>query len=800
MPTVSVKRDLLFEALGTTYTDEEFDELCFEFGLELDEITTEKEQISREQGNCKASGASEVVLYKIDVPANRYDLLCLEGLVRGLQVFKDKMEAPRYRRVSPASGEPQRLVVTQETAAVRPHAVAAVLRNISFTQDRYDSFIELQEKLHQNVCRKRTLVAIGTHDLDTISGPFTYTAKPPADICFKPLNQTKEYTAASSWACTSHLKHYLHIIEDEPAYPVIYDSNGVVLSMPPIINGDHSKITLNTKNIFIECTATDLTKAKIVLDMMVTMFSEYCAEPFTESTESIAQLLTKMCLRSRATGAGDQIQVEIPPTRSDVIHACDIMEDAAMAYGFNNIPHTTPRTYTVANQFPLNKLTELLRQDLAAAGFTEALNFALCSQEDIADKLRKKISETKAAHISNPKSAEFQVARTTLLPGLLKTIAANRKMPLPLKLFEISDVVLKDETKGSPGFEVIHGLLDRAMQLLEVKPARGEGYHIQAADDTTFFPGRCAEVFARGESVGRLGVLHPDVVSRFELTMPCSALEIDLEQFLGRRTAEALLTHQVPLQEIAEHTFVALQESPSHGDAPTSTKTVFGDLSTAAGLRALDAFLADKSYIEGFLVSCADAHVLAAIPPGCPPPPALCHALRWYNHVRSFPAHDLPPAQSRYILDEEPAAVHHAAPCARGHAGDDDDDDIDLFGSDDEEDRTAASRLKQQRLAEYAARKSAKPAPVAKSSILLDVKPWDDQTDMGRLEACVRSVRMEGLLWGASKLVPVGYGIRKLQISCVVEDDKVGTDLLEEQITAFEELVQSMDVVAFNKI
>uniref|UniRef100_A0A8C4H415 Phenylalanine--tRNA ligase beta subunit n=1 Tax=Dicentrarchus labrax TaxID=13489 RepID=A0A8C4H415_DICLA len=547
MPTVGVKRDLLFKALGRTYTDEEFDELCFEFGLELDEITSEKEIISREQGDSKASGASDTILYKIDVPANRYDLLCLEGLVRGLQVFKNTLEAPRYRRVSPSSGEPQKLVITKETAAVRPHAVAAVLRNITFTQERYDSFIELQEKLHQNICRKRSLVAIGTHDLDTISGPFTYTAKPPGDISFKPLNQTKEYTATqlmSLYKTDSHLRHYLHIIEDKPVYPVIYDSNGIVLSMPPIINGDHSKITLKTKNVFIECTATDVTKAKIVLDMMVTMFSEYCSQPFTveeaevvypdgktykypelayrkeklssefinrkvginESTEKIAQLLTRMCLLSQATGVGDEIEVEIPPTRSDIIHACDIMEDAAMAYGFNNIPRTTPRTYTVANQFPLNKLTELLRQDLAAAGFTEALNFAL-------------------------------VARTTLLPGLLKTIAANRKMPLPLKLFEISDVVLKDETKDvgarnsrrfcavyynkSPGFEVIHGLLDRTMQLLEVKSVH-----------STFFPGRCAEIFVRGKSVGRLGVLHPDVINRFELTMPCSALEMDIEPFL----------------------------------------------------------------------------------------------------------------------------------------------------------------------------------------------------------------------------------------------------------------------------
>lgn len=583
-----MKRDLLFQALGRNYTDEEFDELCFEFGLELDEITSEKDIISREQGDVKAEGASDVILYKIDVPANRYDLLCLEGLVRGLQVFKERAEAPRYSRVCASDGEPQRLVITEETAAVRPHAVAAVLRNISFTQERYESFIELQEKLHQNVCRKRTLVAIGTHDLDTISGPFTYTAKPPSEIRFKPLNQSQEFTAVelmSLYKSDSHLRHYLHIIEEKPVYPIIYDSNGIVLSMPPIINGDHSKISLNTRNVFIECTATDLTKAKIVLDTIVTMFSEYCEQPFTvegaevvypdgrtciypelayrtesltadfinqkvgisESAEHIAQLLTRMCLRSEVQEDG-QIQVEVPPTRSDVIHSCDIMEDAAIAYGFNNIIRTTPRAYTVANQLPLNKLTELLRHDLAASGFTEALTFALCSQEDIADKLGKNIAKTRAVHIANPKTAEFQVARTTLLPGLLKTMAANRKMPLPLKLFEISDVVLKDDTRDvgaknnrrlcavyynkSPGFEVIHGLLDRVMQLLDVKPGPGEGYHIQAAEDSTYFPGRCAEIFARGQSIGHLGVLHPDVITRFELTMPCSALDIDIEPFL----------------------------------------------------------------------------------------------------------------------------------------------------------------------------------------------------------------------------------------------------------------------------
>ncbi|XP_061095345.1 eukaryotic translation elongation factor 1 delta b (guanine nucleotide exchange protein) isoform X2 [Conger conger] len=148
-----------------------------------------------------------------------------------------------------------------------------------------------------------------------------------------------------------------------------------------------------------------------------------------------------------------------------------------------------------------------------------------------------------------------------------------------------------------------------------------------------------------------------------------------------------------------------------------------------------------------------------------------------------------------------PACVKTAPaqqPKVRAPVEDDDDDDLDLFGSDEEDEE--AERIREERVKQYSEKKAKKPALIAKSSILLDVKPWDDETDMARLEECVRSVQADGLLWGSSKLVPVGYGIRKLQIQCVVEDDKVGTDMLEEEITKFEDYVQSVDVAAFNKI
>ncbi|GAB6018602.1 hypothetical protein CHUAL_000289 [Chamberlinius hualienensis] len=594
MPIIGVKRDLLFRALGRQYTEDEFADLCFDYGLELDEVTTEKQMISKEQGDSKSEGASEEVIYRIEIPANRYDLLCLEGLARSLLVFLEKLEVPRYKVIVRNPNDIQRLIITPAAISVRQYCVVAVLRNITFDANSYNSFIDLQDKLHQNLCRKRSLASIGTHDLDTIKGPFVYDAKPPNDIKFIPLNKKQEYTAVELmqlYSTDSHLKPYLPIIRDKPVYPVIYDQNNVVLSMPPIINGEHSKITLNTKNVFIECTATDLTKAKIVVDTLVCMFSQYCKEPFTveaaevvgsdgtvhifptvpyrneivsvddinqivginESPQQISKLLKKMCLKTDFLEEnGSKVTlVEVPPTRQDIIHACDLIEDVAIAFGYNNIAKTLPKSFTIGQQLPLNKLCDLMREQISQAGYTEAHTFSLCSEDDIGERLLQKLNVNDIVHIANPKTLEFQVVRTTLLPGLLKTISSNKQVALPVKLFEISDIVVQDHTKDvgarnvrhlcavnynkSPGFEVIHGLLDRIMQLLAVPSAdkKGEtGYFIRQCDDPTFFPGRCAEIVVNNKVYGKMGVLHPQVITNFDLSMPCSSLEINIQPFL----------------------------------------------------------------------------------------------------------------------------------------------------------------------------------------------------------------------------------------------------------------------------
>jgi elongation factor 1-delta len=144
------------------------------------------------------------------------------------------------------------------------------------------------------------------------------------------------------------------------------------------------------------------------------------------------------------------------------------------------------------------------------------------------------------------------------------------------------------------------------------------------------------------------------------------------------------------------------------------------------------------------------------------------------------------------------SAAHHSNNVSA--SADDKDDDFELFGDENEVEDAEAERIKQERVKAYEDRKAKKPVLIAKSNIILDVKPWDDETDMAEMEKCVRSIEMDGLLWGSSKLVPLAYTIKKLQISCVVEDDKVSTEDLEEKIMAFEDYIQSIDIAAFNKI
>jgi phenylalanyl-tRNA synthetase beta chain len=347
---------------------------------------------------------------------------------------------------------------------------------------------------------------------------------------------------------------------------VIFDADKRVCSLPPIINGEHSKITLNTKNVFIECTGTDATKLSVTLNQVVTMFSQYASEPFVvepvlivdEETgkvlkqtpdltstnftaevdyinsaigiditgEQMVDYLRKMSMTAILAADKKSLSVAVPPTRSDVLHAADLMEDIAISYGFNAIKKTLPQCYTTGKYHALNALTDSLREAVAQSGFNEVLTWVLLSFDDNYRFMQPKdvqgvTMDIKAAQASaaaagqavssqlldkplvvhpyllesqgqpitlaNPKSLDFQLVRTTLLPGLLKALANNQgQVNLPIRLFEVGDVGFQDPRtdvgarnqrrlaalycdNNKSGFETIQGLLDRVMLINGVR-------------------------------------------------------------------------------------------------------------------------------------------------------------------------------------------------------------------------------------------------------------------------------------------------------------------------------------------
>ncbi|KAI1396088.1 putative elongation factor 1-beta [Hypoxylon fuscum] len=228
----------------------------------------------------------------------------------------------------------------------------------------------------------------------------------------------------------------------------------------------------------------------------------------------------------------------------------------------------------------------------------------------------------------------------------------------------------------------------------------------------------------------------------------------------------------------------------------------FTDLLTDAGSAVLNSWLTTRSYITGYHPSQADVAVFKAIS-SAPAAEKYPHAARWYKHIASFEDEfpTLPGDASRpytvYGPEEAEVTLNPAkAPAAEAA----EEDDVDLFGSDDEEEDAEAVRVREERLAAYKAKKDAKPKTIAKSVVTMDVKPWDDETDMAALEAAVRGIEKDGLVWGASKLVPVGFGIKKLQLTLVVEDEKISTQDLQDEIEGFEDYVQSTDIAAMQKL
>ncbi len=485
---------------------------------------------------------------------NRPDLYSIEGVARALKGFLDIETGIREFRVDPSVIN---ITKDRDIEEIRPYLACAVIRGIKFNSRSIESLMALQESLHWAVGRNRRKVSIGVHDLAKVKPPFRYIAQHP-DFEFIPLDFTEPMTMRE--ILEKHPKgiKFAHILENFDRYPLILDAEDNVLSFPPIINGELTRVREETIDLFIEVTGLS-PAVSVALNIVVASLAErggviesVTIEGEMETPElgpgnmelhstEVEELLgisltgeeAKHCLEKMRYGAGVEgktIHVSVPAYRSDILHTWDLIEDIAIGYGFDRIKPELPSTYTIGSAHPISKLRHSLREIMVGLGYFEVMPFTLTSERIQFDMMRRKKAEG-VTRILYPISEDHTIVRPGLLPNLLEILSINRHRELPQRIFEVGEVVVDCLTGQWLGAVAIHpqaNFTEIQSVVDAVMRERRFGYEVTESDDPAFIEGRRADVLVNGEKAGVFGEMHPEVISNFGLEHPIIGFEVEL--------------------------------------------------------------------------------------------------------------------------------------------------------------------------------------------------------------------------------------------------------------------------------
>ena len=495
---------------------------------------------------------------------NRPDLYSVEGLARGLRAFFDIELGLRTYDISASDIV---MKVEPSVKGVRPYVVGAVIRGVVLDDKGIRSLMELQEKLHLTVGRKRAKVAIGVHDLDKVHPPFVYKAVAPSSLSFVPLAKEETMTLAEVLEKHEKGRDYKQLLDGKELYPVILDANNEVLSFPPIINGRLTTVTTETKNLFIDVTGTDQNTINGVLNIVCTSIAERggVIETITLRGEekgmtpnlrpkqwlldvdrtnaalgldleplAMCQCLTRMGYSAEPKGR--KVKVSSSPVRMDLIHVADVVEDVAIGYGYENFGSCKPISRTVGGERRMERVADLVRQMLVGYGHWEVTTLTLSSMEEQFSKVP--YPEVQAVEVLNPVSEDHNCLRVHLIPSLLTVLRRSKHRDLPQRIFEVGDVVIDTKRRkhlavmsihSKAGFTEMKSLAEGVLKELGVQCSLIPG------DLGMFIPGRCAMVKVNGRTVGHFGELHPQVITAYELGHPVIAFELDLQDLMSGR-------------------------------------------------------------------------------------------------------------------------------------------------------------------------------------------------------------------------------------------------------------------------
>jgi phenylalanyl-tRNA synthetase beta chain len=491
---------------------------------------------------------------------DRPDLFSPEGVARAMRGYLGiETGLPLY----PIKPSGISFTIDPNLAQIRPVLGAAVIRGVGFDDESIQSIMSLQESLHWAVGRGRSKVAIGIHDLDTVRPPFHYIASPRSRK-FVPLDYLEEMSLDEILEKHPKGRDYAKIVRDFPFFPLIVDKDDHVLSFPPIINGERTRVTIDTQNILLDTTGTDKRAVGVAVNIICTAMAEGGAKiqsleingrqtPTLKPEERIvsvlecsnllgveltpstmAELLRKM--RFGATPAGaDKVKVQVPCYRADIMHDWDIFEDVAIAYGYDKIQDLPPKTFTVGKPHPVQINAALAREVFCGLGYLEVMPFTLTSEDVLYRKMQRKEKEG-VLHVMHPISVENTVVRTELLPLLLEFLALNRHRELPQRLFSVGDVVDSCQTYQQAAGVTTHPDADFSEAYASADALLHElsiDYSVRESTDPAFIDGRRGDIIVAGRTAGVFGEIHPAVLNAFELEHPVAAFEFDLRAVPG---------------------------------------------------------------------------------------------------------------------------------------------------------------------------------------------------------------------------------------------------------------------------
>lgn len=505
---------------------------------------------------------------RLEYSPNRPDFSSYYGISRALNGLLGKeVGIPKFKLIE---NRKNLINVDSSVINIRPYIASIVARGHKLNDKTIKQIVSMQEDLHNGIGRKRSKASIGLHNLDAIEFPLDYTTR-PGNLSFTPIDYSSSLTLSEVLEKTESGKKFRELLLGS-IYPVLMDSRGNLLSFPPVINAESTRIKGGVKNLFTEVTGVDKTTVdKILANIAATLadigFSLETVSIYQDSNtttsfnsmentrleniktdyinkklglslsnEDVILCLRKSRLDAKVTDESN-INCMIPSYRIDIFNPMDIVEEVAIGYGIFNIEPTLPEFTLYGNKSRQNHYFDKIRQALVGMGLIENINFIL-SNKDIHLR-RMKIEKSDFFTVNNSKSEEHDILRRSLLPSLLFSLSKNIHEEYPQKLFEIGQIFLPDQENSEKWnlccatafngvtFTEIKGLLQTLMEI-----CLGTAFETKAAEHSSFISGRSADIFYKGKTVGQIGEVSPLLIDSFKIKIPVAAFDLDLTELL----------------------------------------------------------------------------------------------------------------------------------------------------------------------------------------------------------------------------------------------------------------------------